>query len=171
MLFIAAEARPIESEDIHGGRMSQVFSGTVLLPGEDGGGLPAAFEMDDELLRLTAGDDELGSWDRFACDVAPSGKGSFELDLAGEILAFTPTSPSAFAEAMTVPLAPDPHSDSPTGRPTFDYDAAIDEVIANIKPLRDPNDDDEILSKPLLVGIVGLSTAVMTGLVTISMAL
>jgi hypothetical protein len=93
------------------------------------------------------------------------------MDLAGEILTFTPSSPSAFAEAMTVPLAPDPHRDDRSERPKFDYDAAIDEVIANIKPIRDPNADDEILSKPMLVGIIGLSTAVMAGLVTISMAL
>jgi hypothetical protein len=72
---------------------------------------------------------------------------------------------------MTVPLAPEPQSDENSERPRFDYDAAIDEVIANVTPLRDPNDDDEILSKPMLVGIVGVSTAVMAGLVTISMAL
>ena len=72
---------------------------------------------------------------------------------------------------MTVPLAPAPKSEEQLERPRFDYDAAIDEVIANVKPLRDPNDGDEILSKPMLVGIVGVSTALMTGLVTISMAL
>jgi hypothetical protein len=151
--------------------MSQVFSGTVLLPGEAGGGLTASFEMDDESVRLLAGDDELGSWDRSACDVSPSGKGAFRMELAGDSLTFTPSSPSSFAEAMTVPLAPDPQDDEQSERPKFDYDAAIDEVIANLKPLRDPNADDEILSKPMLVGIVGISTAVMAGLVTISMVL
>ena len=151
--------------------MSQVFSGSVLLPGEDGDGLHATLEIDEELIRLTSGEDELGSWSRDDCDVAPSGKGSFQLDLAGDNLEFTPSSPSAFAETMTVPLAPGPQSDETSERPRFDYDAAIDEVIANVKPLRDPNDDDEILSKPMLVGIVGVSTAVLAGLVTISMAL
>ena len=70
-----------------------------------------------------------------------------------------------------MPLAPDPQDDEQSERPKFDYDAAIDEVIANVTPLRNPNDDDEILSKPMLVGIVGISTALMAGLVTISMAL
>ena len=151
--------------------MSQAFSGTVLLLGETGSGLAASFEMEEDLVHLTAGEDQLGSWDRSACEVAPSGKGSFQMDLAGEILTFAPSSPSAFAEAMTVPLAPNPHRDDRSERPSFDYDAAIDEVIANVMPLRDPNDDDEILSKPMLFGIVGLSTAVMAGLVTMSMAL
>jgi len=151
--------------------MSQVFSGALLLPGETGEGLNASFEMDDDLVRLIAGEDELGSWDRQTCDVSPSGKGSFQLALSGEELTFTPASPSAFAEAMAVPLTPEPQTEEQPERPRFDYDAAIDEVIANIKPLRDPNEDDDILSKPMLVGIVGLSTAVMAGLVTVTMVI
>lgn len=150
--------------------MSQVFSGMVLLPGETGDGLSASFEKDDAFFRLIAGEDELGSWDWDTCDISPSGKGTFEMDLGGENLTFTPSSPSAFAEAMSVPLAP-AHPEEESERPKFDYDAAIDEVIANIKPIRDPNDDDEILSKPMLVGIVGVSTALMAGLVTVSMVL
>jgi hypothetical protein len=151
--------------------MSQVFSGAVLLPGETGDGLHATFEIDDECVRLIAGDDELGSWKRDRCDVAPSGKGSFRMDLAGEVLSFAPSSPSAFAEAMTIPIAPEPAAEADDQRPKFDYDAAIDEVIARVKPLRDPSDDDEILSKPMLVGIVGLSTMVIAGLATISVML
>jgi hypothetical protein len=126
--------------------------------------------MDDGSVRLIAGDDELGLWELDSCDVAPVGKGLFEMALAGESVTFSPSSPSAFAEAMSIPLAPQPASED-SERPKFDYDAAIDEVIANLKPLRDPNDEDDILSKPMLVGIVGLSTAVMTGLVTVSMVL
>jgi hypothetical protein len=151
--------------------MTQVFSGMVLLPGETGDGLPASFEMDAEFVKLIAGDDELGSWDWETCDVSPSGKGTFQMELSGENLTFTPSSPSAFAEAMEVPLAPALEEDERSERPRFDYDAAIDEVIASVKPLRDPNDDDEILSKPMLVGIVGVSTALMAGLVTVSMVL
>lgn len=150
--------------------MSRVFSGAVLLPGETGEGLEASFQMDDASVRLIAGDDELGYWDLDSCDVSPAGRGAFSMELGGDSLTFSPSSPSAFAEAMTVPLAPDPESDTPD-RPSYDYDAAIDEVIANVKPLRDPFDDDEILSKPMLFGIVGLSTAVMVGLVAATMVI
>lgn len=150
---------------------SQAFSGAVLLPGETGEGLPASFEMDDRYLRLTTGEDELGAWEIDSCEVDPAGKGAFSMVLGDEFLTFTPSSPSAFAEAMTVPLAPGPEADENPDRPHFDYDAAIDDAIANVKPLRDPNDDDEILSKPVLVGIVGISTAVMAGLVTVSMVI
>lgn len=124
--------------------MSRVFGGAVLLPGETGEGLHASFEMDAGLIRLIAGDDEIGTWRREDCDVSPSGGGSFGMDLGDE------------AEAET---------------PKHDYDAAIDEVIARVTPLRDPNEDDDILSKPMLVGIVGVSTFLMAGLTAATMML
>ncbi|MEN8040859.1 MAG: hypothetical protein ABFR95_05090 [Actinomycetota bacterium] len=151
--------------------MSQVFGGIVLLPGETGEGLHASIEIDAEMTRLLAGDDELGLWRRSECAVTPGGSGTFFLALGGEELTFTPSSPSAFAEAMSVPLTPEPPQDVESQEPKYDVDAAIDEVIANIKPLRDPNADDEILSKPMLVGIVGLSTFVMAGLATATLML
>lgn len=151
--------------------MSQVFSGAVLLPGETGDGLNASLELDKELVTLLAGDDELGSWDRKSCDVSPSGKGVFDLVLGSESLTFIPTSPSAFAEAMAVPLTPDPTEDTKSERPTFDYDAAIDEVIARVTPVEGEEGGDEILSKAMLVGIVGISTMVMAGLATASLML
>lgn len=151
--------------------MSRVFSGAVLLPGETGSGLTASLELDEALVKLLSGDDELGSWDRTSCDVSPSGKGAFDLVLGSESLTFTPTSPSAFAEAMSVPLAPDPTATTKSDRPTFDYDAAIDEVIARVTPDKAANSDGEILSKPMLVGIVGISTMLMAGLATASMML
>lgn len=150
--------------------MSQMFNGVVLLPGEVGEGLQARFERGAETVRLTAGENELGSWQLGECNISPSGKGSFRIVFAGEELMFMPSSPSLFAEAMRVPLAPEPQVVSENGsedeKPEYDYDAAIDEIIASVKPLRDPNDDDEILSKGILMSIVGASTFVMAGLAT-----
>lgn len=146
--------------------MSRVFRGAVLLPGETGNGLNASLEMDDEFIRLIAGEDELGSWDRDRCDVVPSGRGSFQMDLAGELVSFVPESPSAFAEAMTIPLTPEPQIEAEEQRPKYDYDAAIDEVIASVKPLTEASDND-LLTKPILVGIVGLSTMVIASLATV----
>ena len=150
--------------------MSTVFRGAALLPGETGDGLFALLEMDDQHVRLFSGDDELGSWEYDQCDVVPSGKGSFQMDLAGELLTFVPESPSAFAEAMTIPLAPEPSTEVDVQRPKYDYDSAIDEVIARVKPPGDVS-DDEILTKPVLVGIIGLSTMVIAGLATVSVML
>jgi len=85
-------------------------------------------------------------------------------------LFFTPSSPSSFAEAMHVPLQPEPGKRS-SDAPKYDIDAAIDEAIANVKPLRSINDEDDILSKPLLTTIVVVAGALMAGLVGMSFML
>lgn len=145
--------------------MSKVFGGSVLLPGEEGPGLDAAFEMSDETVRLLAGSEELGTWEHAEFDVSPSGKGAFRIGLGSEEVFFAPASPSSFAEAMHVPLQPEATEDSARETPKYDIDAAIDEAIANVKPLRDVGDEDDILSKPLLATIVAVSGALMAGLV------
>ena len=142
-------------------QVSSVFLGSVMLPGEEGPGLEASVEMKSDHVRMYTGDEELGAWQNGDFDVSPSGKGSFKLDLGGEHVYFTPSSPSKFAEAMAVPLQPDQPVDE---KPKYDIDAAIDEAIANVKPLTSVNDDDDILSKPLLGAIVVVSGALMAGI-------
>ena len=141
--------------------MSNVFLGSVMLPGEQGPGLEASVEMAGDEVRMYTGSEELGAWQHEEFAVSPSGKGSFQLDLGGEQVFFTPSSPSKFAEAMAVPLQPEQPADD---KPKYDIDAAIDEAIANVMPLRSVNDDDDILSKPLLGAIVVVSGALMAGL-------
>ena len=149
--------------------MGQVFEGSILLSGETGPGLHASFERGSEFIRLLTGDHELGTWNDDVTTIVPTGKGAFELELDGELLTFHPSSPSAFAEAMSVPLQPEPASDATEKKPKYDIDAAIDEAIANVRPLTDPNSDDDILSKPMLVGIVGTAAVLMVGLVGMSL--
>lgn len=149
--------------------MVRVFDGSILLSGESGPGLHASFERGAGRVRLLTGDDELGTWDDDDTVVVPIGKGEFALELGGEHLTFRPTSPSAFAEAMAVPLQPEPDADTTEKKPKYDIDAAIDEAIANVRPLTDPNADDDILSRPMLVGIVGTATVLMVGLVGMSL--
>ena len=132
-----------------------------MLPGEQGPGLEASVEMAGDEVRMYTGSEELGAWQHEEFAVSPSGKGSFQLDLGGEQVFFTPSSPSKFAEAMAVPLQPEQPADD---KPKYDIDAAIDEAIANVMPLRSVNDDDDILSKPLLGAIVVVSGALMAGL-------
>ena len=153
-------------------QMSQVFTGSVLLPGETGPGLSASFELGSDFVRLFTGDGDLGTWTEREYDVAPVGKGAFKVDLGSEQVVFAPSSPSAFAEAVTVPLQPEPKGKkSDPDRPTFDYDAAIDEMIERVTPRSGLHDQDEILSKPMLVGIVGTAAVLMTGLVGMSLIL
>lgn len=144
--------------------MSQVFAGSVLLPGEDGPGLQAAFEMQDDVVRLTAGADELGTWGAADLAVEPSGKGAFRVGLGTDEVFFTPSSPSSFAEAMHVPLQPEKKEP----KKQYDIDAAIDEAIANVKPLRSVDDEDDILSAPMLTTIVLVAGALMAGLLGMS---
>jgi hypothetical protein len=147
--------------------MSKEFIGSVLLPGESGPGLEASLQLDDDQVRLVAGSEELGSWRQRDFDVSPSGKGSFRVALGGEELFFTPSSPASFAEAMTVPLQPDVKRKGKGGKeaPSYDIDAAIDELIAQVKPLKSINDEDDILSKPLIATIVVIAGALMVGLI------
>ena len=144
--------------------MSQVFSGSVLLPGEQGSGLSASLEIDDAHVSLMSGDDALGRWSESQFDVEPSGKGSFRLALGGEEVFFTPSSPAKFAEALHVPLQPE----APDGKPKYDVDAAIDELIAEVRPLTSLDDEDEILSKPVMVGILIASGSLVAGIASMT---
>lgn len=155
--------------------------GSVLLPGEQGPGLDASFEMNGESIRLTAGAGELGTWSHREFDVAPSGKGTFRLDLGDDTVLFTPSSPSKFAEALHVPLQPEaPVEERPApkrgrgGRvhtdQQVDVDAAIDELIAEVTPTGKPKSDD-VLSKPLLGLILIVSGAIMVGLIGMTLTL
>jgi hypothetical protein len=146
--------------------------------------------MDDDQVTLLAGVDELGTWSPRECDIAPTGKGAFRLALGGEELIFTPSSPSSFAEALQLPLQPETIKPSTNPVPTpapaaapvavdveeppapkYDYDAAIDELVAQVKPLKSINDEDDILSKPMLATIMVVAGALMVGLIGMTLML
>jgi len=124
--------------------MTKTFTGDVLLPGDTGGGLAAALTLDPERITLTAGDNQLGSWDRSDYLITPEENGSFNLTLGGESVLFRPDSPSEFSSTSAVPLSQTlsrrtvPSSVSGDVKDEGDY---IDAAIANIRPLRDPLDD------------------------------
>lgn len=151
--------------------MNTTFKGDVLLDGETENGLEASFEIDGDSVKLIAGGTELGTWSQAECDVSPTGDGSFLMILGGEPVTFEPVSPSAFAEAMSVPLVPTPPAEVGTPTESYDYDAAIDEVIANAVATKALDVDKDMLSKPVVAGIVGISGVLMISLVTMSMLL
>ncbi|GMQ98558.1 MAG: hypothetical protein BMS9Abin17_1076 [Acidimicrobiia bacterium] len=144
----------------------------MLLPGESGPGLDASFELGPDFVRLFTGSGDLGTWSDREYHVDPVGKGTFEVKLGSEHVLFTPSSPSAFAEAVTVPLQPEPQQKkTQSDRPKYDFDAAIDDVVAQVSSSSGALDEDDILSKPLLFGIVGTAAVLMTGLVGMSLIL
>lgn len=109
------------------------------------------------------GDEALGRWAESRVIVEPSGKGSFRLDLGDEEIFFTPTSPSKFAETMHVPLQPE--APGAKDKESYDVDAAIDELIAQVRPLTSLDDKDEILSTPIMTGILVASGSLIAGVV------
>ena len=52
-----------------------------------------------------------------------------------------------------------------------EVDAAIDEAIANVKPLKSIHDEDDILSKPLLATILVVAGSLAVGLIGMSVLL
>jgi hypothetical protein len=127
--------------------MTKTFTGAVMLPGEAGNGLEATLCLDPERVTLTAGDNQLGSWDRADYLITPESNGSFGLTLGGETLVFRPDSPSEFSSTSAVPLAeplaakaePKP---KPRPEPAAESeDNYINTAISGIRPLSDPHDD------------------------------
>ena len=148
--------------------MTKTFTGAVMLPGEAGNGLEATLSLDPERVTLTAGDSQLGSWDRADYLITPESNGSFGLTLGGETLVFRPDSPSEFSSTSAVPMAeplavkaePKPKSKSKSKpRAAANEDSYINAAIANIRPLSDPNDDGG-LSKGFVTIMTLLAAAI-----------
>ena len=140
--------------------MTKTFTGDVLLPGEAGSGLAATLTLDPERVTLTSGDSQLGSWDRSDYLIAPEQSGSFNLTLGGESVLFRPDSPSEFAGASDIPLAAAVSSHAQVLRPLIkDDDDYLDELVADVKPIRNPLDDGGI-SNAFVIVMVLLAAAI-----------
>lgn len=130
--------------------MTKTFTGAVMLPGEAENGLEATLCLDPERVTLTAGDSQLGSWDRADYLITPESNGSFGLTLGGETLLFRPDSPAEFSGTSAVPLA-EPQAEplitiptsntSSASKPAKTEETYIDDAFVDIRPLTDLNDD------------------------------
>ena len=154
--------------------MDNSFTGAVMLPGEAGTGLEATLCLDPEKVTLTAGDSQLGSWDRADYVITPEANGQFGLTLGGETLLFRPDSPSEFSSTSEVPMAEPMRARKKSVAPvaTADSDTQATEdsyvnaAISDIRPLKDPNDDGG-LSKGFVAVMSVLATLVcLAALVT-----
>ena len=154
--------------------MTKTFTGAVMLPGEAGNGLEATLRLDPERVTLTAGDNQLGSWDRAEYLITPESNGSFGLTLGGETLVFRPDSPSEFSSTSAVPLAEplavksEPKPKSKAKAPAADSeDNYINAAISSIRPLSDPNDDGG-LSKGFVTIMTLLAVAICIAAVVVA---
>lgn len=140
--------------------MTKTFTGDVLLPGDVGSGLAATLSLDPERVTLTSGDNQLGSWSRSDYLITPELNGSFNLTLGGESVLFRPDSPSEFAGAAEIPLAATPSSHAQVLRPLVkDDDDYLDELVADVKPIRNPLDNGGI-SNSFVIVMVLLATVI-----------
>jgi hypothetical protein len=139
--------------------MTKTFTGDVLLPGDVESGLAATLTLDPERVTLTSGDNQLGSWDRSDYQIVPEHNGSFSLTLGGEALLFRPDSPSEFAGASDIPLAATVSSHAQVLRPLVKDDDYLDELVADVKPIRNPLENGGI-SNAFVVVMVLLAVAI-----------
>ena len=135
--------------------MTKTFTGDVLLPGDVESGLAATLTLDPERVTLTSGDNQLGSWDRSDYQIVPEHNGSFSLTRGGEALLFRPDSPSEFAGESDIPLAATVSSHAQVLRPLMkDDDDYLDELVADVKPIRNPLDDGGISNAFVVVMVL-----------------
>lgn len=155
--------------------MTHAFAGTLLLPGEDGEGLAAVLQAAPEDVKLSAGDEELGSWNLSDCEIEPVGKGAFSVTLGGEIVLFTPETPAQFAEILTVPLQPE-FEEAPKKSATEKKEEKarakhLDAVAKAKKAAIEAKPEKEVLGKGLTFMIVAMSTALMATLLVVSLTI
>ncbi len=159
--------------------MTKTFTGAVLLPGEAGTGLDATLSLDPERVTLTAGDSQLGSWDRADYLITPESNGAFGLTLGGETLLFRPDSPAEFSSTSAVPLA-EPQAEplvrkskkskaSAKSRSDMTDDDYVDAAIAGVRPIKDLNDDGGISRG--FVTIMGIAAGVISIAAVVTAAL
>jgi len=160
--------------------MTKTFTGALLLPGEAGTGLDATLSLDPERVTLTAGDSQLGSWDRADYLITPESNGAFGLTLGGETLLFRPDSPAEFSGTSAVPLA-EPQAKplvpkakttrKPAAKPASEMtdDDYVNAAIAGVRPLKDLNDDGGISRG--FVAVMGVAAAAISIAAVVTAAL
>ena len=159
--------------------MTKTFTGALLLPGEAGTGLDATLSLDPERVTLTAGDSQLGSWDRADYLITPESNGAFGLTLGGETLLFRPDSPAEFSGTSAIPLvgpqaeplvpkAKKPKADTKS-RSEMTDDDYLNMAIAGVRPIKDLNDDGGISRG--FVTIMGIVAGVISIAAVVTAAL
>lgn len=155
--------------------MTHAFAGTLLLPGEEGDGLAAVLQAEPQDVRLSAGDEELGSWSLSDCVIEPVGKGAFSVALGGEIVLFTPETPAQFAEVLTVPLQPEPEETPKKSSAAKKEEKArakhLEAVAKAKKAAVEAKPEKEVLGKGLTFTIVAGSSALMAALLVVSLSI
>ena len=150
--------------------MSRAFAGTLLLPGEDGPGLDAVLETIEDEITLTAGSEQLGSWSQGECTVTSVGEGSFKVVLGGEMVLFTPETPSQFAEALTVAEDEDVVTATPLAARIAAQGRQSDQKKKQekIMPLISVTKGDEVFGRTVVTMIIAVSAVLIVALMVLT---
>ena len=151
--------------------MSNAFAGTLLLPGEDEPGLDAVLETIENEIMLTAGSEQLGSWDQDECTVTSVGEGAFKIVLGGEMVLFTPETPTQFAEVMTVVSDDDSVTATPlAARIAAQSDTKTDQKPKpeKIIPLVSVAKGDEVFGRTVVTMIIAVSAVLIVALLVLT---
>jgi hypothetical protein len=150
--------------------MGSAFAGTLLLPGEDGPGLDAVLETVEDEIMLTAGTEHLGSWSQTDCKIASVGEGAFKMVLGGEMVLFTPETPSQFAEAMTESSGDDAATASSLAERIAAHsdDAPTKKKSDKVMPLISVQKGDEIFGRTVVTMVIAVSSVLVVALLVLS---
>jgi hypothetical protein len=151
--------------------VGSAFAGTVLLPGEDGPGLDAVLESIEDEIMLSAGDEHLGSWQQGECSVTSVGDGAFKLVLGGEMVLFTPETPTQFAEAMTDSSSDDNVTASPLAERIAAHggnESGDKSSQEKVMPLISVAKGDEVFGRTVVTMIIAVSSVLVVALLLLS---
>lgn len=102
------------------------YDGVVTIDNDE---IRVIVELDDEVVRLTAGGTEIGQWHPDECEITRVAESTYTIEAEDEVLQFVPSQPKLFAaalndETVTPPIDPVP-----------DDTAAVSEEAAAPQPL------------------------------------
>lgn len=75
----------------------QRYDGVVTVADDE---IPVIVELDDELIRLTAGGTEIGHWHPDECEITRIADSTYTIEAEDEVLRFVPSQPRLFAAAL-----------------------------------------------------------------------
>ena len=153
--------------------MSNAFAGTLLLPGEDEPGLDAVLETIEDEIMLSAGSEQLGSWSQDECTVTSVGGGAFKIVLGGEMVLFTPETPTQFAEVMSVSSDDDPVTATPlAARIAAQGGTKTDQKPKpkpeKIMPLVSVAKGDEVFGRTVVTMVIAVSAVLIVALLVLT---
>lgn len=125
------------------------YDGVVTVADDE---IPVIVELDDELIRLTAGGTEIGHWHPDECEITQVADSTYTIEAEDEVLRFVPSQPRLFAAA----LDGDSTASKPVDTPSTDTTEISEE---NTDAVMDEAPPPQPLTMGLFYGLCFLTAA------------